>query len=46
MFFKIDVFKDFAIFTGKQLCWSVFLITLQTFFGRTPPVAGSAVLKN
>ena len=22
------VLKDFAIFTGKQLCWSLFLITL------------------
>ena len=24
------LFKIFAIFTGKQLCWSLFLITLQT----------------
>ena len=26
MFFKIGVFKNFAIFTGKHLCWSLFLI--------------------
>ena len=31
MFFKIDVLKNFAIFTGKYLCWSLFLIKLQTF---------------
>ena len=30
MFSKIDVFKKFAIFTGKHLCWSLFLINLQT----------------
>ena len=29
MIFKIDVLKDFAIFTGKHLCWSLFLIMLQ-----------------
>ena len=23
MFFKIGVFKKFAIFTGKHLCWSL-----------------------
>ena len=26
MFFKIDVLKNFAIFIGKHLCWSLFLI--------------------
>ena len=26
MFFEIDVLKNFAIFTGKQLCWNLFLI--------------------
>ena len=31
MFFKVDVFKNFAIFTGKHLCWSLFLIKLQAF---------------
>ena len=31
MFFKIDVLRNFAIFTGKQLCWSLFLIKLQVW---------------
>ena len=26
MVFKIDVLNDFSIFTGKHLCWSLFLI--------------------
>ena len=29
MFFKIRVLKNFANFTGKHLCWSLFLIKLQ-----------------
>ena len=29
MFFKIGVFKNFANFTGTNLCWSLFLIKLQ-----------------
>ena len=29
MFFKIDVLKSFAIFAGKYLCWSYFVIKLQ-----------------
>ena len=29
--FKIGVLKNFAIFTGKHLCWSLFLIKVQTF---------------
>ena len=29
MFFKIDVPKNFANFTRKLLCWSLFLIKLQ-----------------
>ena len=29
MFFIIDVLKHFAIFTGKHLCWSLFLIKQQ-----------------
>ena len=29
MFFKTGILKDFAIFTGKQLCWSLFLIKLK-----------------
>ena len=28
MFFKIGVLENFVIFTGKQLCWSLFLIKL------------------
>ena len=31
MFFKIDVLKNFAIFTGKHLCWSLFKIKLQAW---------------
>ena len=27
---KIGVLKSFASFTGKHLCWSLFLIKLQT----------------
>ena len=30
MFFKIGVLKNFAIFTRKHLCWSLFLTKLQT----------------
>ena len=29
MFFKIGVLKNLANFTGKQLCWSLFLIELE-----------------
>ena len=29
IFFKIGVFKNFANFRGKHLCWSLFLIKLQ-----------------
>ena len=29
MFFKIGCIKNFATFTGKHLCWSLFLIKLQ-----------------
>ena len=31
MFFKLTVLKDFAIFTGKHLCWNLFLIKLQAW---------------
>ena len=31
MIFKIGVLKSFAIFTGKCLCWRLFLIKLQAF---------------
>ena len=29
MLFKIGVLKNFANFTGKYLCWNLFVITLQ-----------------
>ena len=36
MFFKIGgALKNFANFTGKHLCWSLFLIKLQAFRLRT-----------
>ena len=31
MFFKVSVLKNFANFTGKHLCWSLSLSTLQAF---------------
>ena len=31
MFFKIGVLKNFAIFTGKHLCWSLFLVKMQAW---------------
>ena len=31
MFFKIIALKNLANFTGKHLCWSLFLIKLQAF---------------
>ena len=38
MFFKIGFLKNFTNFTGKHLCWSVFLIKLPEtlYFLRTP----------
>ena len=30
VFFKKAVLKNFLIFTGKHLCWNLFLIKLQT----------------
>ena len=55
MFFKISVLKNFGNFTGKHLCWSLFLIkqqvygqTLKQFVGnsKTPPVAASVLKLN
>ena len=34
MFFRICVLQDFAIFTGKNLRWSLFLITLDALLKR------------
>ena len=31
MLFKISILKNFAIFTGKHLCWDHYLIKLQAF---------------
>ena len=31
IFFKIEVFKNFAMLTGKHLCWSVFKINLLAY---------------
>ena len=31
MFYKKAVLKNFAIFTGKHLCWGLFIKKLQTF---------------
>ena len=31
MFFKINVLKNFAMFIGKHLCWSLFWTKLQAF---------------
>ena len=35
MFLKIDVLRNFASFTRKHLCWSLFLTKLQAKFLRT-----------
>ena len=35
MFFKITVLKNFKIFTGKHLCWSLFLIKFQSWWPAT-----------
>ena len=32
MYFRIDVLKNFAKFTGKRLSWSVFLINMQAWW--------------
>ena len=52
MFFKIGLVKNFVMFTGKYLCWSLFLkrlfsceyyeILKNSFFYRTPLVAASS----
>ena len=43
MFFKIGVLKNLAIFTGKHMCWSLFLIrawheSLQRYYKRLFPL--------
>ena len=44
MFFKIGALKNFAIFTGKYLCWSLFLTKLQGF--RCFPVNIAKIFKS
>ena len=51
MFLKIGVLKNFVIFTGNHVCWSLFLIKLQanllraaSLFYRTPLIAASVSL--
>ena len=39
MFFKIGALKNFAVFTGKHLCWSLFLMKLQAFRGISVNIA-------
>ena len=36
MSFKIDVFQNFAIFTGKQLRWSLVVIKVPAFLSILP----------
>ena len=31
MYFKLGALKSFAIFTGKHLCWSLFLLRIVFF---------------
>ena len=35
MFFKTGVIRNFSLFTGKHLCWSLFLIKLQALQAAT-----------
>ena len=50
MFYEKGVLKNFAIFRGKHLCWSLFLIKLQatgeiikdTYFEENLRMAASA----
>ena len=46
MFFKIGVFKNFKIFTGKHLCWSLFLLRFQAFRQPAEVFCKKGVLKN
>ena len=57
MFREKDVLKNFAKFTGKHLCWSLFFNKVATpvkfakflktsFFCRTPPVAACVDIKS
>ena len=37
MFFKISVLKNFAIFTGKHLCWDLFSMKACNFIQKETP---------
>ena len=41
MFFKVSLLWNTPIFTGKQLCWTLFLITFQAFRPATLLKSGS-----
>ena len=43
MFYKNAVPNNFAIFNGKHLCWSLFLIKLQAFRHATLLKKGTGV---
>ena len=53
MFFNIGILENFSIFTGKHMCWSLFLIScrpikkrcfpVNSFFQKTPLVAASVL---
>ena len=43
LFFKIDVLKNFTIFTGKNLCWNLFLMKLQAFRPSEGAKAGGCI---
>ena len=45
MFLKIGVLKNFAIFIGKQLCWSVFFKRLVTYQKRKKDSTTGAFLR-
>ena len=35
VFYKKAILKNFAILTGKHLCWSLFLIKLRALIGNS-----------
>ena len=46
VFCKKAALKNFAIFTGKHLCWSLFLIKLQAFRCFSMNIAKTSILRN
>ena len=43
---KKAALRNFAIFTGKHLCWSLFLIKLQAFKCFSMNIAKTSILRN